>query len=258
MCSAPARRARALPRSSYRALSSTSRFSEDSTVSGRDRPRRNVPWAIVARQAERTSTWRYEPTNCEGPSGIRRDPPLAPKISPQDAGPPPVFQRKSKSVAQFGLGPMEVREPRRLLREGRAGEFPVAPHPERHPVLVDFHEDDRAGLAPPSCEMLEDREAGRVVGAGDLLRIGRPAARELMVVGRGRTRLEIPRLESLEHEGPGEQEDHDVVRQAARPRDLELGGPRIPSHLVHEGLRQDVVHGRDGPFRWNESATLLG
>src|SRR5437867_11232268 len=97
-----------------------------------------------------------KPTSRGGRSRIRRDPPLAPEVSPQDAGPPPVFQRQSKAMAQFGLGPIEVREPRGLLREGRAGEFPITPHPERHPVLVDFHEHDRAGLAPSPCEMLED------------------------------------------------------------------------------------------------------
>src|SRR5439155_476550 len=84
-----------------------------------------------------------------------------------------------------GFRLLEARESLGLLSKGGPRQLPVPPNSEGHPVVVDLHEDDRARLAPSGREMLEDGQASRMVCSRDLVRIGRPASGELMIVGRG-------------------------------------------------------------------------
>src|SRR2546425_7623079 len=117
------------------------------------------------------------------------------EVCAKAAGPPPVLHWEAESASQFGFRVLEARESLGLLSKGGPRQLPVPPDPEGHPVVVDLHEHDCSRLAPTGREMLEDRQAGRVVGSRDLVRIGRPASRELVVMRPRRTRLEGPRLE---------------------------------------------------------------
>src|SRR2546430_17631017 len=89
-------------------------------------------------------------------SCVRRDSALAPQVGPEYARSPPVREREPKAAADFGLGRFEVRESRGLLGQGRPRQLPVPPDPERHPVVVDFHEDDGTGLPSTDREVFED------------------------------------------------------------------------------------------------------
>src|SRR2546423_9559707 len=121
---------------------------------------RSEGWSLFENKSDRTD---------ENASRVRRDPALAPQVGPEGAGPPPVGERETKTSADLRLRRFEVREPRWPLGEGGPRQLAVSPDPERHPVLIDLHEDDRSRLLSAGREVLEDRKAGGVVCARDLV-----------------------------------------------------------------------------------------
>src|SRR3989449_7715826 len=125
---------------------------------------------------------------------------LTSEVCAKDARPPPVLHREAESASQFGFRVLEARESLGLLSKGGPRQLPIPPDSEGHPVVVDLHEHDGTRLAPAGCEMLEDRQPSRMVRSRDLVRICRAAPPEFVVMGRRRARLEIPRLQPLEHE----------------------------------------------------------
>src|SRR6058998_3052021 len=268
--SAPERSARALPRSSYRAFSSTRYFAPVSTRSENASWTRRFLWLRRRRTAMplgseaplRSLSSRPEgslppgPIALPGPS-VARDPPLASQVRPEHARSPPVLQRKAQTPSQFDFGVVEAREACWFRSESCASQFAIPPDAKGHPIVVDLHEDDGARLTAAGLEMLQHRQAGRVVRPCDLVRIGRPASREFMVVGRRRVRLQVPRLESLEHERLREHQDRDVVRESARARYLDVGDPRERSDLADEALRQDIVDRGDRPLGRDEPPPVL-
>src|SRR2546423_6627264 len=107
---------------------------------------RSEGWSLFENKSDRTDG---------NASCVRRDPALAPQVGPEDASSPPVGERETKTSADLRLGRFEVRDSGWLLREGGPRQLAVAPDPERHPVLVDLHEDDGSGLPSTGREVLE-------------------------------------------------------------------------------------------------------
>src|SRR5256885_1718702 len=121
--SAPERSARALPRSSYRAFSSTRCFVPVSTRGENASWTRRLLWLRRRRTAVplgseaplRSLSSKPEgslppgPIALPGPS-VARDPPLASQVRPEHARSPPVLQRKAQTPSQFDFGVVEARE----------------------------------------------------------------------------------------------------------------------------------------------------
>src|SRR5437899_8072986 len=120
--SAPESIARALPRSSYRALSSTRCFGPVSTRGENASWTRRLLWLRRRRTAVplgseaplRSLSSKPEgslppgPIALPGPS-VARDPPLASQVRPEHARSPPVLQRKAQTPSQFDFGVVEAR-----------------------------------------------------------------------------------------------------------------------------------------------------
>src|SRR2546427_13063759 len=92
---------------------------------------------------------------------------LTSEVCAKDARPPPVLHPEAESASQFGFRVLEARESPGLLSKGGPRELPIPPDSERHPVLIDLHEHDRARLASAGCEMLEEGQASRMVRPRD-------------------------------------------------------------------------------------------
>src|SRR2546428_946836 len=213
--SAPERSARALPRSSYRAFSSTRCFVPVSTRGENASWTRRLLWLRRRRTAVplgseaplRSLSSKPEGSLPPGPIAlpglcVARDPPLASQVRAEHARSPPVLQRKAQTPSQFDFGVVEAREACRFRSESCASKFAIPPDAEGHPIVVDLHEDDGARLTAAGLEMLQHRQAGRLGRPLGLVRIGRPASRELMGGGRGRAGLPASRFQSPVTERP--------------------------------------------------------
>src|SRR2546425_655650 len=194
--SAPERSARALPRSSYRAFSSTRCFVPVSTRGENASWTRRLLWLRRRRTAVplgseaplRSLSPKPEgslppgPIALPGPS-VARDPPLASQVRPEHARSPPVLQRKAQTPSQFDFGVVEAREACWFRSESCASQFAIPPDAKGHPIVVDLHEDDGARLTAAGLEMLQHRQAGRLGRPRDLVRVGRSAPPAIMGVG---------------------------------------------------------------------------